>query len=103
MAEPERLQAAAQHVSFAADAHAAAPVEPRIMAADNAVATVNLPLVFDGHNDLLSRLLEAERAYATGSAGPDHASGPQSFFEQSQVGHIDLPRSKEGRFGGGLF
>src|SRR5437764_14861250 len=62
-----------------------------------------LPLVFDGHNDVLSRILDAERAHATGSAGPDLAKGPGSFFERSDVGHIDLPRSKEGRFGGGLF
>src|SRR5437868_3920638 len=67
------------------------------------MADTNLPLVFDGHNDVLSRQLEAERAHATGSSGPDRANGPQSFFERSQVGHIDLPRAREGRFGGGLF
>jgi membrane dipeptidase len=59
--------------------------------------------IFDGHNDVLTRLLEAERALARGSAGPDRAAGPAGFFERSDEGHIDLPRAREGNFGGGLF
>jgi membrane dipeptidase len=46
-----------------------------------------LPLVFDGHNDVLLDLLERE----TG------------FFERGEKGHIDLPRAREGRLGGGFF
>ena len=46
--------------------------------------------IFDGHNDTLLRLYRAE------------ADGP-SFFEQSDVGHIDLPRARAGGLGGGFF
>jgi membrane dipeptidase len=49
----------------------------------------NLPLVFDGHNDTLLNL-------------PDRGQG-RSFFERSELGHIDLPRAREGGFGGGFF
>ncbi len=51
----------------------------------------NLPLVFDGHNDTLLNLhlpVRGER---------------RSFFERSDLGHIDLPRAREGGFGGGFF
>jgi membrane dipeptidase len=65
--------------------------------------TVDATHVFDGHNDVLTRLLEAERAQARGSAGPDRGAGPASFFARTDEGHIDLPRSREGNFGGGLF
>src|SRR5919206_3096448 len=58
------------------------------------------PLIFDGHNDVLSRLLEAERAALMD--GP-LAEKVCSFFERSAEGHIDLPRAREGGFGGGLF
>ena len=51
----------------------------------------NLPLVFDGHNDALLNLYL-----------PDHGAG-RSFFERSDLGHIDLPRAREGGFGGGFF
>ncbi len=61
------------------------------------------PPVFDGHNDVLSRLLDAERAHARGSSGPDGSTRTRNFFERSDEGHIDLPRSREGNFGGGLF
>ena len=47
--------------------------------------------VFDGHNDVLSRLRQAER------------DGGRSFFERADQGHVDLPRAREGGFGGGLF
>lgn len=48
------------------------------------------PPVFDGHNDTILRL------YRTGSNGP-------SFFEKSDVGHLDLPRARSGGLGGGFF
>jgi len=47
--------------------------------------------VFDGHNDVLLRL-----------GGPD-GGGPGSFFERNDQGHLDLPRAREGGFGGGFF
>src|SRR5919202_2480879 len=31
------------------------------------------------------------------------ADQPRTFFERSAQGHIDLPRAREGGFGGGLF
>jgi len=45
--------------------------------------------VFDGHNDTLLRLYR-------GAQGA-------SFFERGEKGHIDLPRAREGGFGGGFF
>lgn len=48
-------------------------------------------LIFDGHNDLLSRL------YAIGD------SDGKSFFRRNTEGHLDLPRMQEGGFGGGFF
>ena len=47
--------------------------------------------VFDGHNDTLLNLHL-----------PDRGEG-RSFFERSDIGHIDLPRAREGGFGGGFF
>ena len=47
--------------------------------------------VFDGHNDTLLNLLLRKRG------------GGRSFFERSDVGHVDLPRALEGGFGGGFF
>jgi membrane dipeptidase len=47
--------------------------------------------VFDGHNDTLLDLYRPERG------------GGRSFFERSDKGHIDLPRAREGGFGGGFF
>jgi membrane dipeptidase len=47
--------------------------------------------VFDGHNDTLLNLHL-----------PDRGEG-RSFFERSDLGHIDLPRAREGVFGGGFF
>jgi membrane dipeptidase len=51
----------------------------------------DLPLVFDGHNDTLLNLHL-----------PDRGEG-RSFFGRSDLGHIDLPRTREGGFGGGFF
>ncbi|HEV7663278.1 MAG TPA: dipeptidase [Chloroflexota bacterium] len=62
------------------------------------------PPIFDGHNDVLSRLLEAERTAALGGPITDPATQPPSFFERNDDrGHIDLPRAQAGGFGGGLF
>ncbi|PTW62721.1 dipeptidase AC [Breoghania corrubedonensis] len=47
--------------------------------------------VFDGHNDVLSRLWR--------SGGPDAAS---RFIRGEDAGHIDLPRAKAGGLAGGL-
>lgn len=47
--------------------------------------------VFDGHNDTVLHLISDERGKG------------RSFFERSEVGHIDLPRAKEGGFAGGFF
>jgi membrane dipeptidase len=47
--------------------------------------------VFDGHNDTLLNLHLPGRG------------GSRSFFERSDLGHIDLPRAREGGFGGGFF
>jgi membrane dipeptidase len=52
---------------------------------------VDGPKVFDGHNDTLLDLHLPERG------------GGRSFFERSDTGHLDLPRAREGGFGGGLF
>ena len=45
--------------------------------------------VFDGHNDILLRLHQA--------------GGERSFFDESEKGHLDLPRARRGGFAGGLF
>jgi membrane dipeptidase len=47
--------------------------------------------VFDGHNDALLSLYLPERGEG------------RSFFEESEKGHIDLPRARKGGFGGGFF
>ena len=47
--------------------------------------------IFDGHNDTLLNLHVPERGQG------------RSFFEESQVAHIDLPRARRGGFAGGFF
>ena len=47
--------------------------------------------IFDGHNDILLDLHLPERG------------GGRTFFERSDAGHLDLPRAREGGFGGGFF
>jgi membrane dipeptidase len=47
--------------------------------------------IFDGHNDTLLNLHLPERGEG------------RFFFERSDLGHIDLPRAREGGFGGGFF
>ncbi|MGH3086707.1 MAG: dipeptidase [Rubrobacteraceae bacterium] len=49
------------------------------------------PPFFDGHNDTLLNLCLKSRGRG------------RSIFERSEFGHIDLPRAKEGNFGGGFF
>lgn len=50
-----------------------------------------LPPVFDGHNDTLLSL-----------ALPERGEG-RTFYERSDVGHLDLPRARDGNLGGGVF
>lgn len=45
------------------------------------------PAIFDGHNDTILSLIQTGR----------------SFFERSDVGHVDLPRARAGGLGGGFF
>jgi membrane dipeptidase len=47
--------------------------------------------IFDGHNDTLLSVYLPERG------------GGRSFLKRSDNGHLDLPRAREGGFGGGLF
>lgn len=49
------------------------------------------PLIVDGHNDTLLALFDANRGKG------------RSFFESNEIGHLDLPRAREGGFGGGFF
>ncbi len=51
------------------------------------MTTAETVTVFDGHNDVLLKL---------------HSNGG-SFFERGTDGHLDLPRAREGGFGGGFF
>lgn len=50
----------------------------------------SIPII-DGHNDTLLEL------YNNGKGGT------RSFFEESEHGHIDLPRARKGGLGGGFF
>lgn len=50
----------------------------------------NFPII-DGHNDTLLSLHLPSRGKE------------RSFFEESTIGHIDLPRAKKGGLGGGFF
>jgi membrane dipeptidase len=49
--------------------------------------------IFDGHNDVLLRLMK--KSEADGGAG--------SFLDGDGAGHLDLPRARAGGFAGGLF
>lgn len=51
-----------------------------------------LPLIFDGHNDLLLNL-----------SGIDDNDAIRLFLDGKNSGHLDLPRMKQGGFGGGFF
>jgi membrane dipeptidase len=59
--------------------------------------------IFDGHNDVISKLLDEERTHRMSVGTPDRNGGGRSFFARSDHGHIDLPRAREGGFAGGLF
>jgi membrane dipeptidase len=59
--------------------------------------------IFDGHNDVISKLLASERAHAGRMIAEGRGEGVRNFFERGSEGHIDLPRAKEGGFAGGLF
>jgi membrane dipeptidase len=48
-------------------------------------------IIFDGHNDTLINLYLPERG------------GGRSFFEESIIGQIDLPRARKGGLTGGIF
>lgn len=61
------------------------------MAVGGIIVRVEHIPIFDGHNDTLLNLLLRRRG------------GGRSFFEKSDVGHLDLPRALEGGFGGGFF
>jgi membrane dipeptidase len=56
-------------------------------------ASASRPLVpvFDGHNDTLLSLHSSERGKG------------RSFFTRSEVGHVDLPRARQGGLAGGIF
>ncbi len=47
--------------------------------------------IFDGHNDTLLHLF------------PENAEDRRSFLTQSDHGHLDLPRARQGGFAGGIF
>jgi membrane dipeptidase len=49
------------------------------------------PMIFDGHNDFLLRLLR------------DPANRETTWLTDTGKGHIDLPRMQRGGFGGGFF
>jgi membrane dipeptidase len=49
------------------------------------------PLVFDGHNDFLLRLLR------------DPRNREKTWLTDTGAGHLDLPRMRKGGFGGGFF
>ncbi|MCY3835276.1 MAG: dipeptidase [Anaerolineaceae bacterium] len=49
----------------------------------------DFPIVFDGHNDTLLRYLRDDDGF--------------DFFARNELGHLDLPRAREGGLGGGFF
>jgi membrane dipeptidase len=51
---------------------------------------LEFPPVFDGHNDTLTHIYLPEKGQG------------RSFFERSEIGHIDLPRAREGGLQGGI-
>ncbi|AGT11276.1 dipeptidase [Paracoccus aminophilus] len=55
------------------------------------MSDLQVDAVFDGHNDALLRIW--------------HAGGPDAirrFIEGDEIGHIDLPRARQGKLAGGL-
>lgn len=51
----------------------------------------NEPPIFDGHNDSLQSIYLPDKGER------------RSYFDRNTQGHIDLPRMREGGFGGGFF
>ena len=51
----------------------------------------DLPLVFDGHNDVLTQLMR------------NGGVGACSLFSAGSAFHVDLPKAKAGGFAGGFF
>jgi membrane dipeptidase len=65
---------------------------------------VSEPLkIFDGHNDVVSALLRSERQSDSQLIAAGQSPAARNFFARGTEGHIDLPRSREGGFAGGLF
>src|SRR5579884_2065198 len=61
-------------------------------------------LIFDGHNDVVSKLLNDERHAQVRLIATGQASPPRDFFARGDGGqHIDRVRAQEGGFAGGLF
>ncbi len=58
-----------------------------------------LPLIFDGHNDLLLRLYQLQEKSGRTDTHRDFLDGGKNGAQ----GHLDLPRMREGGFGGGFF
>lgn len=60
--------------------------------------------VFDGHNDSIMHYALPKLLPNFEELFPDWAGKePRTFFQRSDMGHIDLPRAKEGNLGGGFF
>ena len=59
--------------------------------------------IFDGHNDVVSKLLAEERAATRALITEGAADAGRDFFRRGTQGHIDLPRAREGGLAGGLF
>ena len=59
--------------------------------------------IFDGHNDVLSRLYAQARARALAGPLDPRAGDDADFITGGPIGHVDLPRARAGGFGGGLF
>lgn len=53
---------------------------------------MTLPFIFDGHNDVLSKI-----------AGSDSSDAIQRFVEGNQSWHLDMPRMQAGNLLGGFF
>src|SRR5919197_1316790 len=51
--------------------------------------------IFDGHNDVVSKLLDDERDEMRSLGTTGRPGGTRSFFQRSDQGHIDLPRALE--------
>ena len=67
------------------------PVQYCYCRLDTKVLPMSTIPIFDGHNDVLLDLHYEERGEG------------RSFFEESDIGHLDLPRARQGGFTGGLF